>query len=41
MARENIVVGLDIGTSKIAAIIGDISLGNPEQIEIIGVGVSD
>ncbi len=41
MARENIVVGLDIGTSKIAAIIGDMSLGDPEQIEIIGVGIAN
>ena len=38
MAREDIVVGLDIGTSKIAAIIGNTWQGDPEKIEIIGVG---
>ena len=38
MAREDIVVGLDIGTSKIAVIIGNTWQGTPEKIEIIGVG---
>jgi cell division protein FtsA len=38
MAREDIVVGLDIGTSKIAAIIGNMWQGDPGKIEIIGVG---
>ncbi|MCZ6680376.1 MAG: cell division protein FtsA [Candidatus Poribacteria bacterium] len=40
MAREDIVVGLDIGTSKIAAIIGNTWQGDPEKIEIIGVGIT-
>ncbi|GIX06152.1 MAG: cell division protein FtsA [Candidatus Poribacteria bacterium] len=40
MAREDIVVGLDIGTSKTACIIGDIGKGSLEEIEIIGVGVA-
>ena len=38
MAREDIVVGLDIGTSKIAVIIGNMWQGAPDKIEIIGVG---
>lgn len=38
MAREDIIVGLDIGTSKIAAIIGNMWQGDPGKIEIIGVG---
>ena len=40
MDREDIVVGLDIGTSKIAAIIGNTWQGDPEKIEIIGVGTA-
>lgn len=40
MARDDIVVGLDIGTSKIAVIIGNTWQGDPEKIEIIGVGQS-
>ncbi len=38
MARENVVVGLDIGTSKVAAIIGEI--GEDDQMEVIGVGLA-
>lgn len=41
MARDDIVVGLDIGTSKIACVIGDVSRGVLDQIEIIGVGVAE
>jgi cell division protein FtsA len=41
MAREDIVVGLDVGTSKIAAVIGDVSRGVMDHIEIIGVGVAE
>lgn len=33
---KNMIVGLDIGTSKIAAIVGELSPDN--QIEIIGIG---
>ena len=40
MAAEDIIVGLDIGTSKIAAIIGNAWQGDPEKIEIIGVGTA-
>jgi len=40
MAGEEIIVGLDIGTSKIAAIIGNTWQGDPEKIEIIGVGTA-
>ena len=38
MARENVVTGLDIGTSKIAAIIGEVS--EDDQMEVIGVGLA-
>ena len=38
VAKEDIVVGLDIGTSKIAAIIGNTWQGDTDKIEIIGVG---
>jgi len=42
MAQDDIVVGLDIGTTKIACIIGEINQGaSPEQVEIIGVGVTE
>ncbi|MDA1193539.1 MAG: cell division protein FtsA, partial [Candidatus Poribacteria bacterium] len=41
MAREDIVVGLDIGTSKIACVIGDVGRGVENAIEVIGVGVAD
>lgn len=41
MTRDNIIVGLDVGTSKIAAIIGDVWPEDPERSEIIGVGVSE
>ena len=40
MAIDNIVVGLDIGTSKIAVIIGNTWQGDPEKIEIRGVGTA-
>jgi cell division protein FtsA len=33
---KNLIVGLDIGTSKIAAIVGEISVD--DEIEIIGIG---
>jgi len=39
MPKEDIVVGLDIGTSKVAAIIGEI--GEDGQLEVIGVGLVD
>ncbi len=39
MARDDIVVGLDIGTSKVAAIIGEIG-EDEDQIEVIGVGIA-
>lgn len=34
---DNLVVGLDIGTTKIAAIVGEVT---PEGIDIIGIGTS-
>jgi len=38
LPKEDIVVGLDIGTSKIAAIIAEVDENN--QIEVLGVGLS-
>lgn len=38
MAREQIVVGLEIGTSKIAAVVGDVRPDQP--IRILGVGLT-
>ena len=35
--RENVVVGLDIGTTKICAIVGE---QTPEGVDIIGIGTS-
>ncbi len=35
-ADKNLIVGLDIGTSKVVAIVGEISIDN--EIEIIGIG---
>jgi len=34
--NKNLIVALDIGTSKIAALVGEISADN--QIEVIGFG---
>ena len=36
MAREEIVVGLDIGTSKVCVVVGE--LQKDSSIKIIGVG---
>jgi cell division protein FtsA len=38
MARMNEIVGLDLGTTKIAAIIAEV--GSDEEVKIIGVGTS-
>ena len=35
--RENIVVGLDIGTTKICAVVGEVT---PEGVDIIGIGTA-
>ena len=34
--ENNMIVGLDIGTSKVATVVGDVSEDN--QVEIVGVG---
>jgi len=34
--EKNLIVGLDIGTSKVVAIVGEINENN--QIEVIGIG---
>jgi cell division protein FtsA len=39
MPKNNYIVGLDIGTKKIAAIIGEITREN--KVEIIGIGTSE
>ncbi|MCI4445382.1 MAG: cell division protein FtsA [Candidatus Aminicenantes bacterium] len=39
MARNNYLVGLDIGTKKTVAIIGEIT--EEHKVEIIGIGVTD
>lgn len=36
---QNLIVGLDVGTSKIAALVGEI--GSEGQIEVIGIGSHD
>lgn len=38
MPRSNIVTGLDIGTTKVCAVIGEIGQGG--DVDVIGVGVS-
>lgn len=38
MARDNTIVGLDIGTSKVAAIIGEAH--EDGKVEVIGVGIA-
>ena len=35
--RDNLIVGLDIGTTKICAIVGSVS---EEGIDIVGIGTS-
>ena len=35
--RENLVVGLDIGTTKICAIVGEVT---PEGVDIVGIGTA-
>ena len=36
---KSLIVGLDIGTSKVVALVGEYSPGNP--IEVIGIGIED
>lgn len=38
MARERIIVGIDVGTTKVCTLIGE--LNEDDQLEIIGVGIS-
>lgn len=38
MASEQVVVGLDIGTTKICTLIGEVK--SPHLIEVVGVGIS-
>jgi len=39
MARNNYLVGLDIGTKKTVAIIGEVT--EEQKVEIIGIGVAE
>lgn len=39
MSKNNYIVGLDIGTKKVAAIIGEIT--EERKVEIIGIGTAD
>ncbi|MBS0226132.1 MAG: cell division protein FtsA, partial [Proteobacteria bacterium] len=36
---KSLIVGLDIGTSKVTALVGEYSPGNP--IEVIGLGTHE
>ena len=38
MARERIIVGIDVGTTKVCTLIGE--LNEEDQLEVIGVGVA-
>ena len=38
MGKEEMLVGLDIGTTKVCTVIGE--LGENDQIEIIGMGTA-
>ncbi len=38
MPKQNIIAGLDIGSSKISVVVGNMLQGGPEKIGIIGVG---
>lgn len=38
MARERIIVGIDVGTTKVCTLIGEVT--DDDQLEVIGVGVS-
>lgn len=37
MARSELIVGLDIGTTKICAVVGEVT---PEGVDIVGIGTS-
>ena len=38
MPKQNVIAGLDIGSSKISVIVGNTLQGNGEKIGIVGVG---
>ena len=38
MPKQNIIAGLDIGSSKISVVVGNTLQGGTEKIGIIGVG---
>src|SRR4051794_37436916 len=41
MSRKDIVVGLDIGTTKICCIVGEVTEGGPQPlIDIVGIGTA-
>ena len=40
MAKGDIIVGLDIGTTKICTVIGEVADGTTGRVDVLGVGVS-
>ncbi len=38
MAKERVIVGVDVGTTKICALIGEVDQDN--RLNIVGVGVA-
>jgi cell division protein FtsA len=40
LAKPNLIVGLDIGTTKICAIVGEVREDSPNRADIIGIGTS-
>jgi cell division protein FtsA len=38
--QQNLIVGLDIGTTKVCAIVGEAKEDSPERVDIIGIGTS-
>jgi cell division protein FtsA len=40
LAKPNLIVGLDIGTTKICAIVGEVREDSPNRVDIIGIGTS-
>ncbi|MFN2267556.1 MAG: cell division protein FtsA, partial [Desulfonatronovibrio sp.] len=37
MAKPDLIVGLDLGTTKISAVVGEMS---PDGVDIVGIGTS-
>ena len=37
MAKSELIVGLDIGTTKICVVVGELS---PEGVDVVGIGTA-